>query len=338
MRRRDVLTRGLLTGGLGLFAGIGRARAEVSEVSIARQQSLGHLPLMIMEDRALLQKHAASMGMPSLPARYVTLAGGAAMNDALLSGSVQFVAGGVPPLVLLWSKTHGTGMAVKGVAAMNAMPLLMNTNTPRIQSVRDFADRDKIALPAVKVSVQAMFLQMAAEKELGEARRNDLDRLTVTLSHPDGMAALLSGQEVSAHFTAAPIQELELRKPNIRTVLNTFDVLGGPSTFNVVWAASAFVESNPIVHAAFTAALEEAVAAIMGDPRAAAEDYARIARDGSDVGLIASILTSPQVAFTTTPQAIMRYVDFMMRTKVIRRGAKDWRELFFANVHAKPGS
>ncbi len=183
-----------------------------------------------------------------------------------------------------------------------------------------------------------MFLQMAAEKELGEARRNDLDRLTVTLSHPDGMAALLAGQEVSAHFTAAPIQELELRRPGIRTLLNTFDVLGAPSTFNVVWASSAFVEANPVVHAAFTAALEEAVAFIAGDPKGAAQAYARLARDGSDVGLIESILAAPQVNFTTTPQAILRYVDFMARTKAIRRGARDWRDLFFANVHAKPGS
>ena len=338
MRRRDVLARGLLGAGLPLLAGPRPARAEVQTVGIARQPSLGHLPLMLMEDQGLFQKHAAARGLSGLGTRYVTLAGGAAMNDALLSGSVQFVAGGVPPLVLLWSKTEGTGMAVKGVAAMNAMPLLMNTNAERIRSLADFTDRDKIALPAVKVSVQAMFLQMAAEKELGEARRNDLDRLTVTLSHPDGMAALLSGQEVSAHFTAAPIQELELRKPGIRTILNTFDVLGGPSTFNVVWASAAFVEANPTVHAAFTAALEEAVASIAGDPRAAAQAYARLARDGSDIGLIASILASPQVTFTTTPQAILHYVAFMARTKAIRRGAGDWRELFFANVHGKPGS
>lgn len=156
--------------------------------------------------------------------------------------------------------------------------------------------------------------------------------------HPDGMAALLAGQEVSAHFTAAPIQELELRRPGIRTLLDTFDVLGAPSTFNVVWASSAFVEANPIVHAAFTAALEEAVAFIAGDPKGAAQAYARLARDGSDVGLIESILAAPQVNFTTTSQAILRYVDFMARTKAIRRGARDWRDLFFANVHAKPGS
>ncbi len=169
-------------------------------------------------------------------------------------------------------------MAVKGVAAMNSMPLLMNTNNPRIKTLADFTDRDKIALPAVKVSVQAMFLQMAAEKELGPARRNDLDRLTVTLSHPDGMAALLAGNEITAHFTAAPIQELELRKPGIRTVLNSFDVLGEPSTFNVVWASSAFASANPKIVEAFAAALDEALAMIEADKAEAARAYVRSPR------------------------------------------------------------
>ncbi|GJE58029.1 ABC transporter substrate-binding protein [Methylobacterium trifolii] len=333
-----MLRRDLLAGSAALLLGAGTARAEVSEVRIARQPSLGHLPLMIMEERRLLEKQAAARGLSDLKASFVTLAGGAAMNDALLSGSIQFAAGGVPPLVLLWSKTDGTGMAVKGVAAMNSMPLLMNTSNPKIRSLADFTDRDKIALPAVKVSVQAMFLQMAAEKELGEARRNDLDRLNVTLSHPDGMAALLAGQEVTAHFTAAPIQELELRKPGIRTILNTFDVLGGPSTFNVVWASSAFVAANPKLYEAFTEALEEAIATINADKRAAAQAYVRLSRDASDTGLIEQILEDPQVSFTTTPQAIGRYVAFMARTKVIRRGTTDWRDLFFPNVHAKPGS
>ncbi len=187
MRRRDVLA-----GAAALLASPVPGRAEeAGAVAIARQPSLGHLPLMLMEEQGLLQKAAMARGVAGLQARYLTLAGGAAMNDALLSGQIQFAAGGVPPLVLLWSKTEGTAMAVKGVAAMNSMPLLMNTSNPKVRTLADFTDRDKIALPAVKVSVQAMFLQMAAEKELGAARRNDLDQLTVTLSHPDGMAALL---------------------------------------------------------------------------------------------------------------------------------------------------
>lgn len=335
MRRRD-----LISGAAALAAGLagGPARAEIGEVRVARQPSLGHLPLMIMEERGLLQKHAAARGLDGLTPRFVTLGGGSAMNDALLSGSVHFAAGGVPPLVLLWSKTEGTPLAVKGVAAMNAMPLLLNTSNPNIRSLRDFTDRDKIALPAVKVSVQAMFLQMAVEKELGEARRHDLDRLTVSLSHPDGMAALLAGQDITAHFTAAPVQELELRRPGIRTILNSYDVLGMPSTFNVVWATTPFVRENPKTYAAFTAALDEAIGLINADKKDAALTYLRLARDASDADLILQILNDPQVTFTTIPQAIQPVVDFMARTRGIKRRAESWKELFFANVHDKPGS
>ena len=143
-----MLRRNILAGALAMAAGgVGAARAAIAEVAIARQPSLGHLPLMIMEERGLLEKHAAARGLRDLKVRYVTLAGGAAMNDALLSGSIHFAAGGVPPLILLWSKTEGTRLAVKGVAAMNTMPLLMNTNNPAIRSLKDFTDRDKIALP-----------------------------------------------------------------------------------------------------------------------------------------------------------------------------------------------
>ncbi len=314
-----------------------RVRAETGEVKIARQPSLGHLPLMIMEDRQMLQKEAAARGIADLKASYITLAGGAAMNDALLSGAIQFAAGAVPPLVLLWSKTQNTRFAVKGVAAMNSMPLFLNTVNPKVRSLRDFTDSDKIALPAVKVSVQAMFLQMAAEKQLGADHLGDLDRLTVTLSHPDGMAAMFAGQ-VTAHFTAAPIQELELRRPGVHTVLDTYDVLGAPSTFNVVWASSSFVDRNPHLYEAFTSALGKAIVSINADKKSAAATYVRLSKDPSDVALITELLDNPRNRFTTTPQNIGAFLDFMSRTHVVQRKADSWKDLFFSNVHDEPGN
>ncbi len=333
MRRRD-----LLVGATAMMAGLRTAHAESGQINIARQPGLGHLALMVMEEQNLLQKQAATRGISSLKVSYTTLAGGAAMNDALLSNAIQFASGGVPPLILLWSKTAGASFAVKGVAAMNSMPLLLNTTNPKVKSLRDFTDQDKIALPAVKVSVQAFFLQMAAEKELGEAHRNDLDRLTVTLSHPDGMAAMIAGHEITAHFTASPTQELELRKPGVHTILNSYDVLGMPSTFDIVWASSKFVAGNPQVYESFTAALDEAIAFINHDRKAAAETYVRVSKDASDVKLIEEILSNPQVKFTTTPQAMQKYTDFMARTNIIRHTSSNWKDLFFPNLHNLPGN
>ena len=57
-----------------------------------------------------------------------------------------------------------------------------------------FSDKDRIAMPAVKVSIQAVTLQMAAEQEFGQGQHGRLDHLTVSMSHPDATAALLSGR------------------------------------------------------------------------------------------------------------------------------------------------
>ena len=39
------------------------------------------------------------------------------MNDALISGSVDFVSLGIPGIITIWSKTKGTRGEVKGVLA-----------------------------------------------------------------------------------------------------------------------------------------------------------------------------------------------------------------------------
>lgn len=320
------------------FAGAAVAHAEMAEITIARQPSLGHLPLMIMEDRGLLQERATELGIADLKVNFATLAGGAAMNDALLSNSIQFAAGGVPPLLILRERTEGRSVEVKGVSAMNSMPLLLNSNKEEIRSIADFTSADKIALPAVKVSIQAILLQMAAEKEFGEGEHGRLDQFTVTMSHPDGMAALMAGQEVTAHFTASPVQDLELQNEGVHTVLNSYDVLGGPATFNVVWASSNFKDENPLIYQAFVETLEDAIEIINSDTDGAVDTYVRLGGDGSTPELVRQIITDPQVEYTTTPNNIGTYLDFMTRIGTLKAEGTTWQDVFFENVHDKPGT
>jgi NitT/TauT family transport system substrate-binding protein len=59
-----------------------------------------------------------------------------------------------------------------------------------------------------------------------------LDKYKVSLSHPDALIALLSGGgEINAHFTSPPFHQRERKSPNIRTIMTSNDVMGGPSTF-----------------------------------------------------------------------------------------------------------
>jgi NitT/TauT family transport system substrate-binding protein len=314
------------------------ARAEVTEIKVAQQYGIGYLPLMLMEEQKLIEKHAKANGIPDLKVGWAKFAGGNVMNDALLSNSLQVASGGVGPLVTLWARTRGS-LDVKAIAAINSMPLFLNTRDPNVKTIKDFTDRDRIALPAVKVSIQAVTLQMAAEQAFGEGQQNKLDALTVTLSHPDAQVALLSGQsEITAHFGSPPFQYQQLKNPAIHTVLNSYDVLGGPATFNVVWTTSKFRAENPRLYDAFVKALDEAEATINGDKRAAAEAYLRISKDKDTLDNIARMMNDPQIVFTTTPQNVMKYVDFMLKTGVIKVKPDSWKDLFFPNVYGLPGS
>ncbi len=333
--------KAILSTALAVLLGAGAApgRAEVSELHVAAQYGISYLPLMIMQDRKLVEKHAQAEGISDLKVSWSKFAGGNVMNDALLSGSLQFASGGVGPLVTLWAKTKGL-YDVKAVAAMNVMPLYLNTNNPKVKTLADFTSADKIALPAVKVSIQAVTLQMAAEQAFGPGQQNRLDPLTVSMSHPDAQTALLSGNsEVTAHLGAPPFQYNELKDPRVHTVLNSYDVLGGPATFNVIWTTSKFREQNPKVYKAFLEAFDESIAIINADKKAAAADYLRLSKDKkSSLDDILAMLNDPKIEFTTTPHNVMKYVDFMYKIGSIKVKADSWKDLFFPNVHNLPGS
>ncbi len=328
----------ILLGAALCFGPASAALAEVSEVAIAQQYGISYLPLMLMQEDKLLEKEAKAAGLGDIKVTWAKFAGGNVMNDALLSGDLQFASGGLGPFITLWAKTRDN-LGIKAVAAMNSMPLLLNTRNPDIKSLKDFSSKDKIALPAVKVSIQAITLQMAAEKEFGPGQANRLDAFTVTQSHPDGMGAMLAGgSEINSHFTAPPFQYTELEKAGIRTVVNSYDVTGGPHTFNVVWASSKFVTANPKIYASFLRAFDSAIAIINKDKKAAAQFYITTTKSKEPVAFIEKMLNDPSIEFTTTPKNSMKYAEFMQRVGMVKIKPASWKELYFPNVHNLPGS
>lgn len=327
-----------LIGSCLMMGAIANVSAEVNKIGIAQQYGISYLPLMIMEENKLLEKEAKAAGLGDVTVQWAKFAGGNVMNDALLSGDLHFASGGLGPFITLWAKTKDN-IGVKAAAAMNSMPLLLNTRNPNVKSLKDFTDKDKIALPAVKVSIQAITLQMAAEKAFGPGQENRLDKFTVTQSHPDGMAAMLSGSsEINSHFTSPPFQYTELERPGIQTVVNSYEVTGGPHTFNVVWASQKFVDANPKTYAAFLKAFESSIATINNDKKAAAEFYIRVSKSKESVESIEKMLNDPNIIFTTTPQNTMKYAEFMNRIGMVKVKPASWKEMFFPNVHNLPGS
>jgi NitT/TauT family transport system substrate-binding protein len=314
------------------------AEAETKTVRFAQQFGIGYLPMSIMRDMALVEKHAKQQGVSDLAVEWTTLTGGAPINDALISGQIDFAAGGVGPMITIWAKTKGN-LNVKGVVALNSMPLYLNTINPAVKTIKDFTEKDRIALPSVKVSIQAVTLQMAAEKAFGEGKHDELDKLTVSMSHPDGMSNMMSGKsEITGHFTAAPFMYQELADPRVKRVLSSYEVLGGPGTFNLVWAKEEFVTANPKVYAAVLAAFDEAMDVISRNPREAAERWIKIDNSKLSADAVEKIIRDPDNKWTVAPQNVMAYANFMHKIGSIKTKPADWKEMFFPAVHGKQGS
>jgi NitT/TauT family transport system substrate-binding protein len=314
------------------------ARAEVGELRVAKQYGLGYLQMMMMEDQKLIEKHAKAAGLGDLTVTWATFRSSDVMNDALISGSVDFVCLGPAGLATIWAKTRGN-IDVRGAAAMNAQPNFLNTRKPGIQSIKDFTEQDRIALPAVKVAMKAIALQMAAAAAFGPANYAKLDPLTVSMAHPDGMVALLSGGgEITAHYTSAPYQYKELAAPGIHKVLDSYEVMGGSYTFNVISSTAKFRAANPKTYAAFLAALAEATDAINHDKPAAAAAYLRIAQDKSPVAETLAMLNDPAIEFTLVPKRMMTIAAFMHQVGSIKVAPESWKDLFFDEARVLPGS
>jgi NitT/TauT family transport system substrate-binding protein len=313
------------------------AGAETRTVRIAKQYGISYLPLTIMQEKKLLEAEGKKLGL-DLSTEWIKFTGGPPMNEALISGNLDFASGGVGPLVTIWARTQNN-LKVKGVAALNSMPLYLNTIKPEIKSIKDFTDKDRIALPAVRVSIQAVVLQMAAEKTFGKGQEHKLDAWTVSLSHPDGLAQMMSGKsEITAHLSSAPFQYQELADKRVHKVLDSFEVLGGPHTFNIVYATTKLYTENPKLIKAFVAALGEAMKEIKDDPAAAAALWIKADRSKLPVEEALRIIKLKENRWTMTPEKTMVFADYMARVGMVPVKATSWKDMFFDSIHNLPGS
>ena len=311
-------------------------RAEVSEVRISKQYGLPYLSVVIVEQQRLIEKYAKAAGLGDVKVSWVTIGSGGTSTDSLLAGNLDFVTSGISNMLLLWSRT---GEQVKAVAAVAAVPLLLVTRNPNVKSIADFTEKDKIAVPTVKVSMQSTILGIAAQKLYGEAGRGRFDPFTVAMSHPDATVALLSGAgEVNSHFSVPPYQNVALKSPNVRTVLDSTDVMGGPATITVIFGTVKFHDANPKTISALMAALAEAADFIARDKRAAADIYLKATKEKVSLDELTAMLESPGYRFTQAPNGTLRYAEQMFKTGVIKTQPASWKDAFFPIAHGLPGN
>jgi NitT/TauT family transport system substrate-binding protein len=335
-RRQAVAT---MAGGAGFLAAPSIVRAQSPlAVSFVQQRGLLYLPVDEMVTGGILQQEATKLGLGKVEATAKTLSGPAPVIDALLSGSADYGTAALPSLLTLWDKTHGTPNEVKAVGTVSNGAMVLYTINPNVKTIADFTEKDRIAVPSVRISFNSMLLEMAAEKLWNDPHR--LDHLTVGLSHPDAVAALSAGYgsaTITAHIGVQPFTDRGLKLPGAHVIADSRQVFGGPLTQITLLASKQTKERNPTLFKAVANALDESIKVANADKRAAAILWKKAQNASESVDELVHLLSDPGFEFTSQPHRIAYFAAFLNRIGSLKTKVTDWKELFWETAYNQKG-
>lgn len=315
------------------------ATADVTTLRVVVPSDLAALPLIVAAHDHLVEKQAEAHGLGSVSIQWLTPNGGNPI-DQLLNGQADIVATtDLVGFLLAWDERSGTPQEIRGLAALAQMPYQLLSRNPAIQTIRDFTAKDRIAVPAVKTSLPAVMLEMAAADEWGGSHYDKLDPLTVTLGSEAADSALHSGKgDIDTDFSRMPYADDERGDPAIHRVMDSFDI-AGPHSVALVIASAQFRDANPALCAALVGALGDADSYIKASRGAAAEIYdAAEKNDDIPVEDLTDMLGDPDTAFVAAPAGIQRIAAFLHRIGRLRHNPDSWELLFFPEIYKQPGS
>ena len=323
-----------------LFAttALGAAAAEPAEVRVLRAIDLASLPLLVIEHEKLIEKEAEARGLPPVKLRW-SAPGKTGPIEALAAGQSDIAAVDIAPFLIAADTTAGKPQDVRALAALAQRPYVLVARNPAIQTIRDFREADRIAVPGLKTSGPALMLEMAAAQEWGADHYDKLDPLAVARADSVAANALTADKpDIAAHFSRSPYADDELANPGIHRVMDSFDIAGAHSAVMLV-TTKRFRDANPALCAVILAALIQADQLIRNNPGGAAETYEAIAKD-QDIALedLTDMIGDPDLAYVAAPAGVMRLAEFMHRIGRLKRRPQSWKDLFFLEAHDLPGS
>ena len=327
-----------IAGGVtAIAAPVVRAQSALS-VKFVQQRGLLYLPIDMMVTGGVLQKEADKLGLGKVEASVTTLSGPGPVIDAVLSGSADYGTAALPSLVTLWEKTHGRPNEVRAVGAVSNGAMTLYTINPKVKTITDFTEDDRIAVPTVGLSFNAIMLQMAAEKQWNDPHR--LDHLTVSLGHPDAVAALSAGYGkaiITSHIGVQPYTEQGLKLPGAHVITDSREVFGGTLTQIVLLSTKTTREKNPTLFKAVANALKEAISVANADKSAAAVLWKQAQNAPDSVESLVHLLNDPGFEFTSQAHRIAHFAAFLNRIGSMKSVINDWRDLFWEAPNEQTG-
>jgi NitT/TauT family transport system substrate-binding protein len=314
------------------------ARAETGKLRVSHGYSIGYLPLMVMREQGLVEKHAAALGVGKISVEWQIQDGGNNINDAILAGALDIAGIGIPGFLVLRDRTLGRRQEMVGISALDSGALWLNTINPRIKTLADYTAKDKIAVPGIKTSYAAVILEMAVAKQFGMENYTRLDPMMVGLAHPDAYTALMSGStEITSHMASPPFSYQELKNPKVHRVLSTTEAVG-LMTILMTMTQRQFAEANPGLIRAFLAAQEEANGFIANDRDGAMKAYAASSQLKVPQDQLQEMLADPENSYSTAPSGSLIYSSFLAQIGTLKTKPAAWTDLFLPELHDRKGS
>jgi len=286
---------------------------QTGQISIAEQYGLAYAPIQIMKEKGFLKAYD-----PDLDVKWKQLGNTVAIREAMLAGNVDIGFMAIPPFLIGRDK----GMKWKIINGLNISPLGLVTYKENVDSIDDITVEDRIALPQPG-SIQHILLAMACEKRFSNASK--FDDILVTMAHPDGMNALLSRKEITAHFTSPPYIFEELAVGNIHQILSGKEAMGGEFTFIIGVGTEKFHDNNPENYQIFVKSLHDAIEFIKQNP----EEAAKILANKYEISeeKILKYITWPGMKYTSSIKGVEQFIDFMQKTGYINLKYNDISEI-----------
>ena len=265
---------------------------------------------------------------PRMKVDWKVLASGTPITNGIISGDIQIGAMGTGPMLVGYAR----GVDWKVIAPLNDGDLWLMAKDPRIRTVADLRGK-RIATPTA-TSIQAVVMRKMAEVKLGDARA--LDAGHVSMDHPDGMQALLTGQ-IDAHFTSPPFQFQE-KVRGAHVVGRSYNYFGA-HTFLVTVMTDKFYGEYTAFARQFYKDIAAMQALIKKNPTRVAKLLERDAGGTPTWRQFKQWLGNPALNWTTRPRGLMRTANFMRRTNQLTgRFPGSWRDLVHPPVYPTKGS
>lgn len=292
---------------------------ESNKISIAEQYGISYAPVEIMKQNKYLEKN-----MAGIEVNWQQLSNTSAIREAMLSNRTDVGFMAIPPFLIGWDK----GMEWKIASGVSFSSVGLVTYKENIKSIKDFNKNDRIALPQPG-SIQHILLAMASEKELGDPHK--FDNIFVTMSHPDGMNALLAKKDITAHFTAPPYLTKEMQDKSIHEILNGKDIMGEDFSFVVAVTTNKFHDNNKKTYDAFVKSLNEAIDFINKNPEKAAEILAPVYNLSKEETL--KYITNKENLYTSKVKGLDKFYQFMIKNNFITRSYKNTNDIIWEDVN-----